>query len=167
MFELPQFIKQINAKNGAELGVKAGRSIKRILQKNKQLSMIGLDLWEIIPGKAYKDNVLNEQKCRKVLKKFGNRAILYKGDANKIAKEVKNSSLDFVFYDLYNFRTSSVSLHDEIIGNWIEKLKPGGYFIGRDFHNDDIRGVIEKRGFKIEICVVNGKISERLKFFKV
>lgn len=167
VFELPQFIYDRKFKRGVELGAKGGRSLKRVLAKNTNLEMIGLDFWEITPGKAYKDNNLNEERCKKAVAKFGNRVKLYKGDALNIAEKIEDQSMDFVFYDLYNFRVSNKTLHQTIIKKWTPKIRKGGVMIGRDFHNADISEAITELGFIIEPCIIKGKPSERLKYFSV
>ncbi len=165
ILELPFFIKEQQFKNGVELGAKAGRSLKRILQHNPNLKMTGIDLWEIIPGGAYKKNVENEKICIKATKKYGERVQLLKGDANILAKQFADSSLDFVFYDLYNFRTSNSDFHQKMLENWLPKIKLNGIIIGRDFHNSDLKKVIEDMGFVIQNCLIHQKPSIRLKYF--
>ncbi len=168
IFDLPQFVKQQNYKMGVELGAKGCRSMKRVLRMNPQLTMIGIDLWELIPGGAYKKNVQNEDVCKEALKMYGSRAILYKGDVNEQVHKVENSSLDFVFYDLNNCSLdSTMAFHEKVIRHWIPKVKKGGFFIGRAFHTPDLGGAIKKIGCPVKKCVIEGRESERLMYFEV
>lgn len=166
-FDLPIFIKERRFARGAELGVKGGRSIRYTLAANPQLHMIGIDLWEKQPGKAYLHNEQNENRCRKALQPFRERVRLYKGDANILCDAVRDESLDFVFYDIYNFRISAAELHETLLLKWIPKLRPGGVMIGRDFHSEDIAAVITELGYELQPCMVNGRPSPRLKYFSV
>jgi hypothetical protein len=165
IFDLPPYIRQRNCRTGAELGVKAGRSIYRVLRRNPDLKMIGLDLWETQEGSTYSKNQLNEVKCSKRLHPFSDRVALHKGSALDIADKVQDQSLDFIFYDLYNYRISTYELHAAIIRKWLPKLKDNGVFIGRDFHNPDIRKVIEDMGYQLQECRIGKRTSIRLKYF--
>lgn len=149
---------------GAELGVKAGRSYFFYLNRNKQLHMTGLDLWEDQPNSPYKENAKNGEIAMERNKPFANRSVLYKGDAVDIATQIKDGTLDFVFYDLYNFRISTVDFHKRIIAPWLPKIKPGGVLIGRDFHEPHIVQAIQELVARpITPVLINGKPHIRLK----
>jgi hypothetical protein len=137
-----------------------------MLRVNKELKLMGVDLWEVIDGGAYKDNNKNEWRCRRKLKKYGDRFILLKGDAFKIAKEVKDQSFDFVFYDLQC--KPMQNFHRDMIEVWLPKLKKGGYLIGRDFRA--FRNDFYALGFKEEDfqpCTIGDRKSTRLEYLVI
>jgi Methyltransferase domain len=161
---LSKYIKEKKFAAGAEIGVKAGRSYFFYLKRNKKLQMIGLDLWEDQPDSPYKNNLRNGEKALKRNKQFENRSTLYKGDAVEVGSKIKDGSLDFIFYDLFNYRISTVKLHREIIKPWLAKLKSTGVLIGRDFHEPDIAQAIKELTSKsIAPIIVNGQPHIRLK----
>jgi hypothetical protein len=163
IFDLPYFIKQRNLQVGLELGAKAGRSMYYLLRANKSLNLTGIDLWEIIKGGAYKDNNLNETRCKRKLKCFGNRVVLIKGDAKLIADQMQDSKFDFIFYDLQSPIMSDI--HQEMIQKWLPKIKKGGYLIGRDFRV--FRNAFYNLGFTesdFKKCNIGKRISSRLEY---
>lgn len=95
-----------------------------MLKVNKKLNLVGIDLWEIIEGGAYRDNNKNEEKCKSKLLNFKNRVRLIKGDAKNIALDFPNASLDFDYYDLQCKLMSK--FHQKMIEAWIPKIKKGG-----------------------------------------
>jgi SAM-dependent methyltransferase len=141
---LPYFIKERKYTTGLELGAKAGRSMYYTLKANKSLHLTGIDLWEIIPGGAYKKNNRNEDKCKRLLQKFSSRITLIKGDAFTIADTIENKSFDFIFYDL-QCKTMS-NFHKDMIAKWLPKIKTGGVLIGRDFR--EFRQTFYELGFE-------------------
>ena len=52
-----------------------------MLLHNKQLSLLGIDKWQVIEGGAYKNNNRNYEKCISKLSKFGKRVQLIQNDA--------------------------------------------------------------------------------------
>jgi hypothetical protein len=161
---LSRYIKEQKFASGAEIGVKAGRSYFFYLKRNKKLRMIGLDLWENQPDSPYKNNLKNGEIALKRNKQFENRSTLYKGDAVLIGSKIKDGSLDFIFYDLFNYRVSKIELHREIIKPWLAKLKSNGVLIGRDFHEPDIAQAIKELTSKpIAPIIINGRPHIRLK----
>jgi|688.fasta_scaffold121251_3 SAM-dependent methyltransferase len=163
IFDLPYFIKERKYTTGLELGAKAGRSMYYTLKANKSLHLTGIDLWEIIPGGAYKRNNRNEDKCKRLLQKFSSRITLIKGDAFTIADTIENKSFDFIFYDL-QCKTMS-NFHKDMIAKWLPKIKTGGVLIGRDFR--EFRQTFYELGFEekdIEVCTIGKRLSERLEY---
>lgn len=163
IFDLPYFIKEQNLKNGLELGAKAGRSMYHILRVNRNLSLTGIDLWEVIEGSAYKNNDINEEKCRRKLNSFPNRVTLTKGDALQIVSNFENGGFDFIFYDLACKHMAD--RHPELITKCLSKLKKGGFLIGRDFRN--FRGSFYQLGFEekdFHRCTIGNRTSERLEY---
>ena len=166
ILDLPYFIKQHKFRKGLELGAKAGRSMFYSLRANKNLSLTGIDLWEIMEGSAYKDNDKNEFKCKKRLKSFANRVKLIKGDAKNIAKSIPDQEYEFIYYDLQCVGMSN--FHRGMLEQWIPKIKKGGLLIGRDFRA--FRDDIYKLGYKesdIKRCMIGKRISERLEYIEI
>jgi len=166
IFDLPYFVKQNNFTYGVELGAKAGRSMFYVLRANVQLTLIGIDKWQIIAGNAYKHNDINEKKCRKRLKRFSNRAQLIKGEALTIADIIADASLDFVYYDLQS--QPMKDKHEEMIKKWIQKIRDGGMLIGRDFR--DFRQAFYNIGIQehqIQPCKIGKRTSERLEYIYI
>ena len=163
LFDLPFFIKENGFNTGLELGAKAGRSMFYMLKFNKELFLIGIDKWDVIEGSAYKRNPLNEVRCRRRLKKFGNRVKIIQNDALKVAKSIDDQSLDFVHYDLQC--KAMMGKHEEMIKLWTTKIRGGGLLIGRDFR--DFRDVFYRLGYKerhILRCKIGNRYSERLEY---
>lgn len=130
--------------------------------------MIGMDRWVDEPDSPYKHNTQNEQKARQRNKAFKQRSVLYKVNANEIAKRVESKSPDCVLYDVFNYQISTYDLHHRLIEAWLPKIKKGGYLIGRDLHEADIQKAIQAlTTAPVEPLVVNGKSHVRLKCVKV
>lgn len=167
-YELAAFIKEKQWTYGAEIGVKACRSFVVFLKRNPQLKMVGMDLWEDQPDSPYAHNTENEKKSRERCAPLGERAQLLKGDAAQIALSFPDKAFDFVFYDCYNYRISTPEFHRRLLAPWIPKIKPGGYLIGRDFHEPDVQAALKNLGYtNIEIMKVKGRESLRVKYVKV
>lgn len=165
-FDLPFFVKENGFQTGLELGAKAGRSMFYMLKFNKELFLTGVDKWDVIAGGAYKHNHLNEEKCRKRLKPFGDRVNIVKNDALKAAEFIEDDSLDFIYYDLQC--KAMLGKHDEMIKSWTPKIKDGGVLIGRDFR--DFRQAFYNLGYQdkdILRCKIGSRYSERLEYFVV
>ena len=166
IWDLPLFIKERGFKNGVELGVKSGRSMYFMLRQNPDLTLWGIDLWEIIEGGAYKYNDRNEHKCINRLQKFGSRVNLIKMDALEAASLFEDHSLDFVFYDLQT--RLMAKQHLGVIRAWLPKLKNKGVLIGRDFR--DFRADFYALGYQetdLKKAVVKGRVSRRLEYLEV
>ena len=168
--DLPKFINQNGFTNGVELGAKEGRSMFFMLQKSSELNLVGIDLWESIEDSAYNTNNKNFEKCRKKLKRFGNRIELRKGDTAVLASNYENNYFEFVHYDLQTASLNTVESHTRILSQWIKKVMNGGVVVGRDFRNPEIRLALNKLGFKdsdIKPCQINTKLSLRMEYVKV
>lgn len=161
IFDLPYFVRQRGYKKGLELGAKAARSMYFQLKVNKGLQLTGIDIWDVIEGGAYKDNNKNEEKCRRLLRRFSNNVVLIKGDASQIAENMEDESFDYIYYDLQCKYMSDK--HEQMIQKWLPKIKKGGVLIGRDFR--DFRPAFYNLGFEekdFQRCTIGKRVSERL-----
>lgn len=166
LFDLPLFIKENKYKKGLELGVKEGRSMYFALKSNKELHYTGIDLWEVIEGKAYKNNKANEAKCRKKLKEFEGRHSLIKGDTFDISEKLEDQSYDFIFYDLQCKHMEG--FHSSVIKKYLPKIKKGGVLIGCDFRS--FRYDFYALGFKesdFKPCQFKNQRSQRLEYLHI
>jgi len=166
IFDLPYFVRENNFHKGIELGAKAGRSMYFMLRVNNNLQLTGIDLWEIIEGRAYKNSNENQAKCRRKLRPFNKRITLIKGDAMQIADTISNAEFDFVYYDLQCKLMTGV--HQEMISKWIPKIKKNGVLIGRDFR--DFRSAFYNLGFgekDFKKCMIGKRASERLEYLVI
>ena len=162
--DLARFILENNFKTGVEVGVKACKSYRTCLKLNPELTLIGIDTWEVLPNSPYAKNDKYEIKCKKISKAFGKRAILIKGDAATIAEKFPDESFDFVFYDLFNYRVSKVSLHETVLKAWFPKLKENGKMVGRDFFEPDISQALRNLGYSFDYCKIGQYVSPRLAY---
>jgi len=121
----------------AEVGVAEGRYSLEILNWGvPKLYMI--DAWQTqnLFGDAgfaqdWHDTNYNEAKDR--VKDFGDKAVMLRGLSVEMAKEIKNSSLSFVYLDACH--TYEAVLED--LNAYLPKLKKGGIMAGHDFLNPD------------------------------
>ena len=129
-----RWIRELDFKTGAEIGVAQGEFSKLILVLNDQVTLYGVDPWE--PYKDYKDYVkqssfedlwheANHRLCYYKQFKFVRK---YSMDA---VKDFEDESLDFVYIDA-NHEYSYV-LQD--ITEWAKKVKSGGMIAGHDYIN--------------------------------
>jgi len=158
--DLASFILQNGFKKGVEIGVYNGKSYNICLKMNSELELTGIDTWKVMPG--YKKNKLYELLCKIKSFRFRDRAKLVKADAMEIAKDFANNSLDFIHYDLFNFRVSTVSLHENIIKSWLPKIKKSGMLIGRDFAEMDINQALKNIRLDWNYCRIGDSISTKL-----
>lgn len=155
-FQRKHFLSELaNAhgwEKGAELGVRDGKTFLHVLEHCPRLTLIGIDAWEPQPdnpgpekwtpgeaGFSY-DHSEYEKNVREKAKKFGERAIVYKGYTNDISKKVEDDSLDFVFIDADH---SAEGVRRDI-RDWVKKVKPGGWVIGHDINWPSVKKVVNE-----------------------
>ena len=155
-FQRKHFISElVNAfgwENGAELGIREGRTYLHILKACPRLNLIGIDFWapqpdnkgpeQWTPGEAgfsYNHDEY-EKKVREAAKPFGDRAIIHKGLTNELVSKFKNESLDFVFIDADH---SEEGVRCDI-KDWSPKVKPNGWIMGDDINWPSVKRVVEK-----------------------
>ena len=166
--DLGTFIRLNRCQTGLELGAKNGRSMLAVLKQNPQLHYIGIDLWQDMPQSSpYKHNASNEQIARHNLRKFAH-CKLWKGDCLALAERVDEQSLDFIFYDLYDFRWSNTDFVTSVLQAYLPKLKSNGLLISRDFDQDDCQQAFTRLNLPNPTpCQIKGRSSARLQFITI
>ena len=127
-----RWIRELDFKVGAEIGVAQGEFSKLIIVGNHQVHLYGIDPWE--PYKDYKDYV--KQSSFDDLWHEANHRLCYFKEFEFIrkysmdaVKDFEDDSLDFVYIDA-NHEYDYV-LQD--ITEWTKKVKPGGMVAGHDY----------------------------------
>jgi hypothetical protein len=126
---------------GAEIGVFKGENSYHLLNERKKLYLYCIDPWkaDMYPTSSCdsKKSLCQTEwdknaKCAKklILGIAKNRAIILRMTSTEAAKQIANSTLDFVFID---------SIHDEAhvmedLNIWFPKLKVNGFLCGHDYH---------------------------------
>lgn len=132
-------------RSGAELGVKDGKTIGHLLRHCPDLSMIGVDTWQPMPGHEGPEDWadwphdLYERRARDRCEPFADRAILIKATTTEAAKHVPEGSLDFVFIDADH---AADAVRADIL-NWRSKVRRGGWLIGHDIDWPSVRQAVE------------------------
>jgi len=125
------FIKKNKLVKGAELGVRVGGLLFKLLDNCPDLTHIfAIDSWE--DNKAddgFKfDHEAYELNVRNKAKNYGNRVTIIKGYTNRVHHLIHNDSLDFIFIDADH----SYNNCKQDIVQWKPKVKKGGWLIGDD-----------------------------------
>ena len=77
-------------------------------------------------------------------------------------------SLDFIHYDLFNFRITNVELHEEVLRLCIPKIKNEGLIIWRDLNMPDIASALHNLGQETVRCrIANGEESQKLLYSSI
>jgi hypothetical protein len=161
--ELAVFVNEKNLTKGVELGVYRGRSYKNCLKLNPQLELTGIDTWQASPGYPQGKLFVYEMICRLIKFRYGKRAHIIKDDVTKCVSSFDDNSLDFVHYDLFNYRTSSVPLHKEAISPWLQKIKNNGLLLGRNLTKPDIANALKELGVdNVTYCESQNHMSKKL-----
>lgn len=129
-----RWIRELDFRVGAEIGVAQGEFSKLIIVGNDQVKLYGVDPFE--PYKGYKDYVkrstfnelFNEANHRLCYFKQFEFVKKYSMDA---VKDFEDNSLDFIYIDA-NHEYEYV-LQD--ITEWTKKVRPGGIVAGHDYIN--------------------------------
>lgn len=138
---------KINGKGwtkGAEIGVKAGKTLFYLLEHCPQLHMVGVDVWQPQPSKGewgYTDwdHESNERLCLAQASYYIGRVSIYKMMSVKVASDlILDDSLDFVFIDACH-DTESVT---KDIWAWMPKIKSGGLLCGHDAGKPTVRAAL-------------------------
>ena len=122
--------------SGAEIGVLRGKTLFSVLDACKNLSMIGVDQWKVIPlrpdenAETYVDFDMGslERSVKAKAASYGARCTILHGDTVEMAEKVGDGSLDFVFIDADH--TEAGVRRD--IGAWAPKVRSGGMILGHD-----------------------------------
>ena len=148
---IPKLIRELGFAAGAEIGVKKGRFARNICRYNPQLSLYGVDVWEI-----YQDYdglpLVNQEimlsyygKAQEILKPY--KVKLIKAFSMDAVREFADESLDFVYIDANHKYEYCV----EDIREWSRKVRKGGLVAGHDYYNGlraDFGGMQTNYGIK-------------------
>ena len=150
--QVEEWIKDLDPKLGAEIGVKEGRCIAYLCEKFPELTMYAVDPRAEQPDgtETYSDwdwaaiNAEYEQR----LAPFKNRVIEIKTFSVLAANGIPDGSLDFVFIDAQHDYESV----KRDIEAWLPKVRGGGLISGHDYDPDPKRnyGVIKAVNEKFE-----------------
>lgn len=156
--ELAAFVEEQQWVYGAILGVEKGESIACCLERNKELRMLGLDLWD--------SPETLEQDCKTICEPYGKRALLLKGDAATIAKGFRIKTFDFALYNCYGEEYPLTEYHQNILKIWITKVKEQGYIISADLDKKELVEALVNLGVdgNVRPLPINGKESKLLKY---
>lgn len=130
-------IKQFNFKLGAEIGVREGNFTTSLLKNNKDLVMYAIDLWAYHPSMDEQNK--HEENYYSFVTKVApmiDRVIIMKKLSCEAAKDIPDSSLDFVFIDATHTYLNLV----KDIKLWYPKLKDTGLISGHDYHSSFDKG---------------------------
>lgn len=132
--DLIKWIRELDLKMGAEIGVYVGEFSRLILRLNPQLKLYGVDPW--IEYKEYKEldgqdfnNMYKETllKMATFIKK--GRYVVVRKTSMDALRDFADNSLDFVYIDA-NHEDPYVT---QDIEGWAAKVRPGGLVTGHDY----------------------------------
>ncbi len=141
---------------GAEIGCATGATTFRLLKYRPDLKLFAVDKWEAIDGGAEAgamgavygkagcegwDHVRGLKRFKQVTSPYRDRMTVLRGDSVKMAEEVKDNSLDFVFIDA-DHRYSAV-IGD--LAAWIPKVKEKGIVCGHDIHLPGVGKAVKEK----------------------
>jgi hypothetical protein len=116
---------------GAEIGVRTGRTLFFLLDQNPKLCM-----WAV-------DKDVDQFYNLKIKQRYQTRLDVLAGISWDMAAEVPDQSLDFYFIDAGHGYKSVI----RDINAWAPKLKPTGWFIGHDINFPAVnQAVVDKFG---------------------
>lgn len=136
-------IKENDYSIGAEIGVQAGKTFKRIVESCPNITLYGIDVWvadkqvrldnQPLEGKEYHKNY---DKLNKWIndKKLDGRAIMIRSYSDQCLDQFKDESIDFIFIDADH---SYEGVRRDTL-NWSKKVRAGGLVAGHDSGYDEI-----------------------------
>jgi len=158
---LVKFILTHGFVHGAELGVQKGNNLKYLLDNIPHLKMIGVDIWsdksvrfnntksEDLEKDTTSINYGFYQELLKYTRQVHPRLVLYRHFTSYATKFVEDESLDFAFVDA-GHEYEDVK---EDIANWLPKIKKGGYLLGHDINQAQVRrAVTEILGYQFKVA---------------
>jgi len=117
-------------KRGAELGVWYGATFFKLLESLRNLYLIGVDSWmESDKFTHHKNQAVNMIEVNSRRLSYAGRSEILNMTTEEAAREIPNSSLDFVFIDASHDYNSVFA----DITNWMPKVKPYGFLVGHDY----------------------------------
>lgn len=123
---------------GAEVGVRFGRTLFHLLDKNPNLKMYAID----------KD--ISQFYNSKVQKKYADRLIVLEGDSSLQAEKIKDQ-LDFVFIDAGH---STKSVTKDIVA-YMPLVKNSNGLLGHDIDYPSIQQALSDLGIDYDVCPDN------------
>jgi hypothetical protein len=137
---LVSMIEAHGYRSGVELGVKRADTLAHILNACPQVSMVGVDLWQTVPGYETWDHDENMRHAMAVVDAYADRLVLMRECTWDAAGGFDDAAFDFVFVD-GDHRTESVLLDIEA---WRPKIRQGGMLCGHDVGHTSVRDALEQ-----------------------
>tara|TARA_Y200000002_G_scaffold282911_1_gene236889 strand:+ start:2459 stop:3004 length:546 start_codon:yes stop_codon:yes gene_type:complete len=149
---LVKFILKHGLVHGAELGVQKGVNLKYLLDNVPHLKMIGVDIWseksvrfnetksEDLENDTSSVNYKFYQNLLKYQREVHPRLVLYRHFTSYATKFVEDASLDFAFIDAGH---EYEDVKEDII-NWYPKIKDGGFLLGHDINQAQVRRAVSE-----------------------
>jgi hypothetical protein len=130
--DIPQILKELDLKVGAEIGVYRGGYSEVLLKAIPGLKLFGIDLWELYPGyRDYRKNDIIDAYNEALQKTKDFDCQLIKGWSHEVVKQFTDNSLDFIYIDgnhSYEHTVQDLAL-------WSKKVRSGGVIYGHDFED--------------------------------
>lgn len=130
-----RWIKELNFKKGAEIGVDHADFSKMICENNSQLQLFGIDPWlKYKEYREYKDQAEMDGIYAQAISKMGSyikdkRYVVVRKKSEEAVLDFEDNSLDFVYIDANH--EGEYPLRD--IEMWTKKVKVGGMVAGHDY----------------------------------
>lgn len=127
---------------GAEVGVKAGENIRRVLQQCPDFHFVAIDCWD--PRFQYQNWGKHAQEHNEILfdrvcRMFPGRVEKFKGYSLRMSGMFDDESFDIVFIDGDHSRAACEA---DIVA-WLPKVRRGGVICGHDYGHPKLPGVKE------------------------
>lgn len=159
---IARWANEHNWRLGVEIGVFDARTHFYLLERCPQLTMMGVDVWDLVPGfsegptksgercrcpycdetRAARRRETQPQMRERVLAQAGGlwkgRTSMYVGPSVEAALQVLPGTLDFVFVDGDH---SEEGVSSDIIA-WRTRLTPVGWMIGHDYNMQSVRSAV-------------------------
>lgn len=165
--QIAEWVNRFDWIKGAELGVFDGRTHFYLLQHCSQLTLVGVDVWDM-PGfsegptksgercfckycsetrSSRKSKTITQMKNEVIIKTDPSRAIIIIGETVAASKRINDRELDFVFVDADHSREGVSS----DIEAWLPKIRDGGRIIGHDANMKSVMDAVHLHFGKDEI----------------
>lgn len=127
-------LKELNFKEGAEIGVAEGYHAKLLCSNNPELKLHCIDIWEKYPGYSeYSDPKNCYEEAKETLKPYN--TVFHKKFSMDAVADFADNSLDFVYIDsAHDFKSVAQDLCE-----WSKKVKVGGIVFGHDYKRSGSR----------------------------
>lgn len=130
--EFPEFLVQMGAQRGAEIGVYKGEYTEKFLKAG--LQMYAIDPWRAFYGQGRTQQVQKRQDfiyghAKRQTKPYENLVTFIRKDSMDAVQTFRDEALDFVYID-GDHEFAHVA---EDIVHWTKKVKKGGIVAGHDY----------------------------------